>query len=95
MTARFAVCLLAVLIARLRVGAQEQERTTVGGYGELHYNEPDGSVRGQIDFSRFVLLFGHSFSEKLAFHSELELEHTKLEAGREKGGEVALEQAFL
>lgn len=73
--------------------AQSQETTTVGGYGELHYNEPDGTTGGTLDFHRFVLYLGHSFNENLAFKSEIEIEHTKLEGGQ--GGELAIEQAFL
>ena len=75
--------------------AQDQPRPTVGGYGEIHYNEPDGAPRGQIDFHRFVLFVGHSFTEKISFRSEIEIEHTKIEAGAADGGEVALEQAYL
>jgi len=70
-----------------------QETTTVGGYGELHYNEPDGAARGTLDFHRFVLYLGHSFNEHLGFKSEIEIEHTKLEGGQ--GGELAIEQAYL
>ncbi|TAK59945.1 MAG: hypothetical protein EPO24_07135 [Bacteroidetes bacterium] len=72
-----------------------QENTTVGGYGELHYNEPDGSSKGQLDFHRFIIYLGHSFNDQLSFKSELELEHTKIEAGSPDGGEIALEQAYL
>jgi len=75
--------------------ARSQESTTVGGYGELHYNEPDGIARGTLDFHRFVLYVGHAFNDKLSFKSELEVEHTKLEAGEAEGGEVAVEQAYL
>ncbi len=75
--------------------AQFEPKTTVGGYGELHYNEPDGNTRGVLDFHRFVLYLGHDFNENLSFRSEVEIEHTKLEAGDPHGGEVAVEQAFL
>src|ERR1043166_9374454 len=70
-----------------------QESTTVGGYGELHYNEPDGATRGTLDFHRFVVYLGHSFNELLGFQTEIEMEHTKIEGGQ--GGEVAIEQAYL
>ena len=60
--------------------AQQQSTTTVGGYGELHYNEPDGSARGQLDFHRFVLYLNHSFSPEIGFTSEVELEHTRIES---------------
>ena len=75
--------------------AQQQSATTVGGYGELHYNEPDGSARGQLDFHRFVLYLNHSFSPEIGFTSEVELEHTRIEAGESEGGEIAIEQAYL
>lgn len=75
--------------------AQTESKTTVGGYGELHYNEPDGSRRGVLDFHRFVIYLGHNFNEKISFRSEIEIEHTKLEAGSAAGGEVAIEQAYL
>lgn len=77
-----------------RAWAQD-EQTTVGGYGELHYNEPDGTGRGQLDFHRFVLYYAHTFSDRVSFQSELELEHTRIEAGDEDGGEIAIEQAYL
>lgn len=76
-------------------GVFAQGTTTIGGYGELHYNEPDGSSAGQLDFHRFVLYLGHDFNDQISFRSEVELEHTKIEAGEEEGGELALEQAFL
>lgn len=75
--------------------AQSESKTTVGGYGELHYNEPDGSKRGILDFHRFVIYLGHNFNEQLSFRSEIEIEHTKLEAGSSNGGELAIEQAYL
>jgi hypothetical protein len=85
--------IIALLLAAFPLAAQEEERTTIGGYGELHYNEPDGAARGTLDFHRFVIFVGHSFNDRLSFKSELEIEHTKIEGG--SGGEVALEQAYL
>lgn len=75
-----------------------QESTTIGGYGELHYNDADGSSAGRLDFHRFVIFLGHSFNDRLSFKSEMEIEHTKIEAtemGGAEGGEVAVEQAYL
>ncbi len=66
------------------------QRTSIGGYGELHYN---GGKTDRIDFHRFVLLFGHEFNEDVRFFSEVELEHSV--AGEGQQGEVELEQAFL
>ena len=85
---------IASLLAVGQLTAQEGS-TSVGGYGELHYNEPDGPARGKLDFHRFVVYLAHSFNDRLSFNSEVELEHTKLEAGEEDGGEIAIEQAYL
>jgi hypothetical protein len=68
----------------------ERDETRIGGYGELHYNSGD---KDEIDFHRFVLFFNHSFSDRLRFNSELELEHAI--AGEGKVGEIELEQAYL
>lgn len=69
-------------------------RTSVGGYGELHY---EGGDKEEIDFHRFVLFFGHEFNDRIRFFSELELEHalTKDTADGSGPGEVELEQAFI
>ncbi len=68
-----------------------QSATSIGGYGELHYNNLDSSK--EIDFHRFVLFFNHEFSDRLRFFSELELEHSL--SGEGKPGEVELEQAAI
>ena len=65
----------------------------LSGYMDFHFNK-ERSEPGQLDFHRFVLLFGHSFSERIKFWSELEVEHAFVEGGEEKG-EVELEQAYL
>ena len=64
--------------------------TSLGGYGELHYN---GGDKDEIDFHRFVLFVGHEFNDRLRFMSEIEIEHAL--AGDGKPGEVELEQAFI
>ena len=69
--------------------------TTVGGYGELHYNtsSKDGdSWKKQLDFHRFVVFLGHSWSEQWSFRAEIELEHNFVKDGQ---GELELEQAFV
>src|SRR5258708_17811349 len=72
-----------------------QERTTVGGYGEVHYTNPTGpKTPPVVNLARFVVYLAHSFDERLAFRSELEVEDAKIEGGK-AGGEGALEQAFL
>ena len=67
------------------------ENTQIGGYGELHYNNLDS--KKEIDFHRFVLFFGHQFTDRLRMFSELELEHSV--AGDDQNGELELEQAYI
>lgn len=71
--------------------AAAQGATTVGGYGELHYNRLEG--KKEMDFHRFVLFFNHEFNNKIRLFSELELEHALAADG--KKGEVELEQAYI
>jgi hypothetical protein len=73
------------------------DKTTIGGYGELHYQnrstEGGKSHKEEVDFHRFVLFFGHEFTDELRFFAELELEHSI--SGDGKNGEIELEQAYL
>ncbi len=77
------------------------DKTHIGGYGELHYNNIDADDsskdKDEIDFHRFVLFFGHEFTDRLRFNSELEFEHalTKDTADGSGPGEVELEQAYI
>lgn len=66
------------------------QQTSLGGYGELHYNAGD---KDEVDFHRFVLFFNHAFSDRVRLFTELELEHSL--AGEGKNGEVELEQAYI
>ena len=65
----------------------------ISGYMDFHLNRPEGEDP-QLDFHRFVLLFNHSFSDRLRFIGELEVEHGLVE-GLEESGELELEQAYL
>lgn len=68
------------------------QRTRVGGYMELHYlSTQDGDAEG-FDFHRYVLYVGHSFSDWIQFHSELEFEHGFI---NDRQGEFELEQAYI
>lgn len=71
--------------------------TSIGGYGELHYNnwtgENTASSKKELDFHRFVLFFGHEFSDNIRFFSEVEIEHVI--AGDGQNGEIELEQAYV
>lgn len=76
----------------------QTENATLGGYGELHFNdviydENNPQTPGELDFHRFILYVGYNFNDWISFRSELELEHTLIEPG--EGGEVALEQAYV
>lgn len=90
-------CLPFAPFRAVQAAAQEadEESTTVGGYGEVHYLNPTGpNTPGVVNVRRFVIYLAHTFSERIAFRSELELEDAKIEGGA-PGGEVALEQAYL
>ena len=70
------------------------ERTTaLSGYMDFHFNKHEFQD-GRLDFHRFVLLITHSFSDRIRFVSELELEHALVE-GLEEAGELELEQAYV
>ena len=81
-------------------------KSSWGGYGELHYNNLEGQGPGvsdtkKVDFHRFVLYFGHEFRDDLRFFSEFELEHALVKdigdsTTSDNGpGEVELEQAYI
>jgi hypothetical protein len=82
---------LAVNAIEEQQGDAASSDTSIGGYGELHYNNIE--TKEDIDFHRFVLFIGHKYSDKLRFFSELEVEHSL--AGEGKPGEVELEQAYI
>lgn len=82
-------------------GASWADRTSIGGYGELHYNnlsaEDPARDLERVDFHRFVLFFGHEFNDRIRLFSEFELEHalTVDTADGTGPGEVELEQAYV
>lgn len=68
---------------------QDEDRLTVGGYGQIDYNQllDNGNYNnGSLDVHRLVLMFGYKFSKKTQFVTEIELEHVS---------EIYVEQAFL
>lgn len=80
------------------LGSESESRaTTIGGYGELHYNNLDADDPAndvdQIDFHRFVLFLSHRFNDRISFNGELEIEHSL--AGDGAPGEVEIEQAYV
>lgn len=75
------------------------ERTSIGSYGEMHYNNlenqnGDGGDQDELDFHRFVLFLGHEFSDSTRMFAEVELEHSLVKGGSDSG-EVELEQAYI
>ena len=77
------------------------DRTNIGGYGEVHYNniDADDSSRDnkETDIHRYVLFVNHEFNDRIRFFSELEIEHglVKDTADGSNTGEVEIEQAFV
>lgn len=72
-----------------------EPKTTIGGYGELHYNmvtQGDNLPSRTLDFHRFVMFYSHSWTEQWSFKAELELEHNFVQDGQ---GELELEQAYI
>lgn len=74
------------------LGSQGFGGSAIGGYGELTLNAPTNGP-GVIDLRRFVLFFGHDFSERIRFYSEVEVEHAVSSASDQ--GEAEIEQAYL
>jgi hypothetical protein len=75
-------------------------KTSVGGYGELHFNlfKPEGEgTTGRLDLHRFVLFIAHNFNDRFRFYSELELEHAFVadSDGVAIPGSFQVEQAFI
>jgi len=97
MTARLDALELEMRKLRADRPVEENDSLSIGGYGELHYNNLNGSGGASdqevIDFHRFVLYVGYEFSDRIRFSSELELEHAL--SGDDQPGEVELEQAFI
>ena len=60
---------------------------------DFHFNKGEAED-GVLDFHRFVLIVNHSFSPRIRFVGELELEHAFVE-GLEERGELELEQAYV
>jgi len=81
----------------IKAQAKQATKTTIGGYGELHYNNLEDQIGNadsdKIDMHRYVLFINHEYNDKLRFVSELELEHSI--AGDGKEGEIELEQAYI
>ena len=85
-------------MSRIAKAAKKFEKVTLGGYGELHYQDVEtdgGSNSRSMDAHRYVLFFGYDFSDKVRFRSEFELEHGLTCADDACPGEVELEQMYI
>lgn len=76
--------------------AEWVNKTSIGGYGEVLYNNGTGKTdtddkARQIDVQRFILYMGHEFTDDVRFFSELEIEHSNTG----DSGKVELEQAYI
>jgi len=65
---------------------KDAKKVTIGMYGQVDYNETEGSVKGKMDVHRMILLVGYNFTDRVQFLTEIEFEHVK---------EVYIEQAFV
>lgn len=91
------------LAEQVEENSQQDSATTVGGYGELHYNNltgPDGERKKVLDLHRFVLFVNHEFNDNIRFFSEFEIEHAFIAdnndgSGDTAAGEVEVEQAYV
>jgi len=75
-------------------GSTSQVETSVGGYGNMIYQNDLSNSQSLIDLERVVLFVGHRFNSTISFFSELEVEDAKVSGG-EEGGEIAYEQAYV
>ncbi len=85
-----------MLADQVEENSKATSSTSIGGYGELHYNNlsgSDGTNKKQVDFHRFVLFVNHEFNDRIRFFSELEIEHSLV--GKDAPGFVELEQAYI
>ena len=104
-----------IVVIFITMGTAKDEffepKSTLGGYGELHYNyeKSEGADEGKkkLDFHRFVLFYSHAWTEQWSFKSEVELEHNFVGSGSLETdtnnaatgihglGELELEQAYI
>jgi hypothetical protein len=95
-----AICLMTLLFGlptavSAQTSAADAGSSTgpISGYMEFHLNNPEAQ-NATLDFHRFVLILNHSFSSRIRFVGELEVEHAFVE-GLEESGEVELELAYV
>ena len=72
----------------------EDGTTTIGGYGEMHYDMEGNGGDGKLDFHRFIFYIKHQFNSEWSMMSEVEIEHNMVYSDGD-GGYLAMEQAHL
>ena len=72
----------------------EDGTTTIGGYGELHWDMEANDGDGKLDFHRFIFYIKHQFNSQWSMMSEVEIEHNMVYSDGD-GGYLAMEQAHL
>lgn len=70
----------ATAVEQFTVSYSTPGKTTLGGYGEVHYNNLEtgdaSSTKEAIDFHRCVMFTGYQFTDSPRFLSELEVERS-------------------
>jgi Phosphate-selective porin O and P len=79
--------------AQTPLGDSPSQTGPISGYMDFHFNKGEAED-GVLDFHRFVLIVNHSFTPRIRFVAEVELEHAFVE-GLEERGELELEQAYV
>lgn len=68
------------------------DRMSLGGYGEIHYNDIEGD-KELLDIHRLVLYTGYEFADWIRLESEVEIEHAYVTDDAD--GELIIEQLYV
>lgn len=94
------------LADQVEANSTNSSDTTVGGYGELHYNNLSNSdnstKKRELDLHRFVVFINHEFNDDARLFTEFEIEHGFISDNNDAAGtdgtspgEVEVEQAYV
>lgn len=72
-----------------------ENQTVLSGYGEAVYTQNFTKQTATASLRRAVLFVGHRFNDKISLFTEMEVENALATGAEARGGEVAMEQAFL
>lgn len=70
---------------------QVNQGISLGGYGEVLYQNFDGSKADDLDMLRAILYVGYKYNDKLVLNTEFEFEH----ATTDQEGSVSVEFAYI